>query len=151
MAGWHHRLDGRKFEWTLGVGDGQGGLACCDSWGRKESVTTEQLNWTELKLIFKLIEVLFCAKLLQLCLTLCDPMDCSPPWDSPGKNTGVGGHAFLQGIFLTHGPNPCLFCLLYWQMGSLPLSPPGKPKLIDMGLPLTQEEADTEGTSKPVS
>ena len=44
---WHHRLDGREFEWTLGVGDGQGGLACCDSWGRKESETTERLNWTE--------------------------------------------------------------------------------------------------------
>ena len=48
IAGGHHRLDGREFEWTLGVGDGQGGLACCDSWGRKESDTTEQLNWTEL-------------------------------------------------------------------------------------------------------
>ena len=47
MAGWHHWLDGREFEWTLGVGDGQGGLACCDSWGRKESDTTEWLNWTE--------------------------------------------------------------------------------------------------------
>ena len=48
IAGWYHRLDGREFEWTLGVGDGQGGLACCDSWGRKESDTTEWLNWTEL-------------------------------------------------------------------------------------------------------
>ena len=48
MAGWHHRLDGCESEWTLGVGDGQGGLACCDSWGRKELDTTEQLNWTEL-------------------------------------------------------------------------------------------------------
>ena len=47
MAGWHHWLDGREFEWTLGVGDGQGGLACCDSWDRKESNTTEWLNWTE--------------------------------------------------------------------------------------------------------
>ena len=37
MAGWHHWLDGHEFEWTLGVGDGQGGLACCDSWGCKES------------------------------------------------------------------------------------------------------------------
>ena len=47
MAAWHHRLDGRKSEWTPGVGDGQGGLACCDSWGRKESDTTEltELNW----------------------------------------------------------------------------------------------------------
>ena len=49
MAGWHHRLDGHESEWTLGVGYGQGGLACCDSWGREESDTTERLNWTELK------------------------------------------------------------------------------------------------------
>ena len=48
MAGWHHRLNGCEFEWTPGVGDGQGGLACCDSWGLKESDTTERLNWTEL-------------------------------------------------------------------------------------------------------
>ena len=46
MVGWHHRLDGHGFGWTLGVGDGQGGLAYCDSWGRKESDATE-LNWTE--------------------------------------------------------------------------------------------------------
>ena len=50
MVGWHHWLDGRESEWTLGVGDGQGGLACYDSWGRKESDPTEQLNWTELSL-----------------------------------------------------------------------------------------------------
>ena len=48
MAGWHHQLDGRESEWTPGVGDGQGGLVCCDSWGHKESDTTE-LNWTEEK------------------------------------------------------------------------------------------------------
>ena len=48
MAGWHHWLDGRESEWTPGDGDGQGGLACCDSWGRKESDTIERLNWTEL-------------------------------------------------------------------------------------------------------
>jgi len=47
MAGWHHRLNAHGFGWTLGVGDGQGGLACCDSWGHKESDTTERLNWTE--------------------------------------------------------------------------------------------------------
>ena len=44
MAGWHHGLDGREPECTLGVGDGQGGLACCDSSGCKESDTTEQMN-----------------------------------------------------------------------------------------------------------
>ena len=47
MAGWHHWLDGRESEWTPGVGDGQGGLECCDSWGCKESDTTELLNWTD--------------------------------------------------------------------------------------------------------
>ena len=47
MAGCHHWLDGRESEWTPGVGDGQGGLACRDSWGRKELDTTERLNWTE--------------------------------------------------------------------------------------------------------
>ena len=44
MSGWHHQLDEREFVLTPGVGDGQGGLACCDSWGRKELDTTEQLN-----------------------------------------------------------------------------------------------------------
>ena len=48
MAGWHHRLDAHEFGWTLGAGDGQWGLACCHSWGHKESDTAERLNWTEL-------------------------------------------------------------------------------------------------------
>ena len=48
MAGWHHWLDECESEWTLGVGDGQGGLACCDSWGRKELDTTERLIWSDL-------------------------------------------------------------------------------------------------------
>ena len=47
MVGWHHQLNGHGFGWTLEVGDGQGGLACCGSWGHKESDTTERLNWTE--------------------------------------------------------------------------------------------------------
>ena len=71
------------------------------------------------------------TELLQSCLTLCDPMDCSLPGfsvhgDSPGKNTGVGCHFLLQGVFLTQELNPCLFSLLHWQAGSLPLVPPGK-------------------------
>ena len=68
------------------------------------------------------------AILLRLCPTLCDPMGrllC--PWDSPGKNTGVGCHALLQGIFLTQGSNPHLLYLLHWQVGSLPLVPPENP------------------------
>ena len=68
------------------------------------------------------------AKSLQLCLA---PMDRSTPgfcpWDSPGKNTGVGCHCLLQGVFPTQGLNPHLLCLLYWQMGSLALALPGKP------------------------
>ena len=51
MAGWHNWLDGRESEWTPGVGEGQGGLACCNSWGHKESDMTERLNWTELNKI----------------------------------------------------------------------------------------------------
>ena len=47
MAGWYHWLDGCESQWTPGVGDGQGGLACCNSWGRKESDMTEWLNWAE--------------------------------------------------------------------------------------------------------
>ena len=47
MIGWHHWLVGREFGWAPGVGDGQGGLACCDSWGRKESDTTERLIWSD--------------------------------------------------------------------------------------------------------
>ena len=46
LAGWHHRLDGREFEWTPGVGDGQGVLSCCNSWGRKSR--TRLSDWTEL-------------------------------------------------------------------------------------------------------
>ena len=47
MVGWHHWLDVREFEWSLGVGDGQGGLVCCSPWGHKESDTTDwtDLNW----------------------------------------------------------------------------------------------------------
>ena len=63
----------------------------------------------------------------QLCPTLYDPMDCSPPrllcpWNFSDKNTGLGFHALLPGIFLTPGSNPCL---LHWQLGSLPLVPYG--------------------------
>ena len=73
MSGWHHWLNGRESEWTLGVADGKGSLVCCNSRGCKESDTTElkwtELNWTE--------EILFICALLclvtQSCLTLCNP------------------------------------------------------------------------------
>ena len=72
------------------------------------------------------------AKSLQLRLTLCDPEDCSPPgsarplcpWDSPSRNTGVGGLAFLQGTFPAQWLNPHLLDLLHWQVDSSPLAPP---------------------------
>ena len=68
MAGWHHRLDGHESEWTPGVDDGQGGLACCNSWGCQESDTTERLNWTELRLqafgISALQDMLSCPSMI---------------------------------------------------------------------------------------
>ena len=71
MAGWHQRLDGRESEWTPGFGDGQGGLVCSDSWGRKVSDITEQLNWTELKTRFTTWE-------LRVKFYLGQSEDCSP-------------------------------------------------------------------------
>ena len=64
---------------------------------------------------------------------ICDVVDCSLPDSSAhgilqGKNTGVGGHFLLQGIFLTQGSNLRRLCFLHWQAGSLPLALPGKPK-----------------------
>ena len=55
MTGWHHQLNRHEFEWTPGVGDGQGGLVCCNSWSRKELDTTEWLNWTEINNLKKYI------------------------------------------------------------------------------------------------
>ena len=66
MVWWHHQPYGHEFEYALGVGDGQGSLACCSPWVHRELDTTEQMNWTELKVT-------------QLSTTLCEPMDCSPP------------------------------------------------------------------------
>ena len=73
MAGWHHWLNEHEFEETPGVGDGQGGLACCGSWGRKESDTTERLNWLTDK--SKVLVTLSC-------LILCNAMDYSTPSSS---------------------------------------------------------------------
>ena len=65
------------------------------------------------------------VKSLQSCLTLCDPMDWSPPGSS--VHGILQAKILLQGIFPSQGSNPCLLCLLHWQAGSLPLAPPGKP------------------------
>ena len=82
MAGWHRWLYGCESQWTPGVGDGQGGLPCCDSWGHKESDTTERLIWSDL--IRALLEHL--VGCLQLCLhfTSCLHRAWRPAWhESP--------------------------------------------------------------------
>ena len=73
-----------------------------------------------------------CAKLLQSCPILCDPMDCTLPGSSvheifQARIPEWGTISYVQGIFPTQGSNLHLLCLLHWQMGSLPLTPPGKP------------------------
>ena len=88
--------------------------------------------------IFKILRVCVCVCVCMLShfghVQLCDPMDCRPQGSSvhgssPDKNTGVSCHALLQGIFSTQEMNPCLLCLLHWQVDSLPLVPPGKPTI----------------------
>ena len=79
-----------------------------------------------------------CCLVAKLCLTICDPMDCSPPrilcpWDSSGKSTGVGCPSLFQGIFLTQGSNPHL---LLWQADSLAREPSGKLRHMYISLPL---------------
>ena len=78
------------------------------------------------------------------CSTLCDPVDCSPtsllcPWDSPGKNTGGGRHALLQGIFPTQGSNPRLLCLLRCRRVLSPLN--------HRGSPAAEKQVSVEGRS----
>ena len=112
--GCHALLQGtfQPRDWTTVSWIGKPVLYC---WATKEA--------EKLKEDFKYVLCL----VTQLCPTLCDPMDCSPPGssvpgDSPGKNTGVGCHLLLQGIFPTQGLNPHL---LHWQVDSLPLSHQG--------------------------
>jgi len=108
MAGWHHRLDGRESEWTPGVGDGQGGLACCNSWGRKESDTTERLIWTEHKKVKGNVSG-------SVVSDSCDRMYCNPPGSSVhgilqarilmwlekgGRGVQDGGHMYICGWFM---------------------------------------------------
>ena len=67
MAGWHHWIDGRESEWTPGVGDGQGGLACYDSWGSKESNMTERLIWSDPSVLISNCMCFLCFSLLECC------------------------------------------------------------------------------------
>ena len=111
MVGWHHRLNGNEFGWTLEVGDGQRGLACCGSWGRRESDTTERLNWTELILkrfkkppSMSISVQILCESRSVMSHSLWPHGLCSS-WNSPGKNTGVGSLSLLQWIFPTQESN----------------------------------------------
>ena len=110
MAGWHHRLYGHEFGWTPGVGDGQGGLACCDSWGLKESDTTERLNWRLVKRLTSCHGSLWASKIfrnfLKLTYLAALGLRCSR-WDLFPD----------QGSYL--GP-------LHWEHGVLATGPPGK-------------------------
>ena len=93
MARWHHRLDGHEFEWTLGVGDEQGDLTCCDSWGCKELDITEWLNWTELIPFLKGKE----AKLSWLSLYLYET-EFTCDWKFEARLYLMGNFKFLSKI-----------------------------------------------------
>ena len=67
IVGWHHQLDGHGFGWTLAVGDGQGGLACCGSWGCRESDMTERLNWLTDCQYLLLLTLAFNCWIFQIC------------------------------------------------------------------------------------
>ena len=123
MVGWHHRLSGRGFGWTPGVGDGQ---ACCGSWGRKESDTTERLNWTELNLFSKLWALCptpykLPALPLALCLHICDFLLQNPflphfTWLTPACLSGINlVISLVGGLHWPLPPNaiPSLNCFSY--------------------------------------
>ena len=109
MAGWHHWLDGHESEWTPGVGDGQGGLACCDSWGCKELDTNEQLNWTECLLwrnvylsllpIFWLGFVVVVIHVYKLCI-----LEINPLLFASFKIFSLVGLMLLLSLFYMQGP-----------------------------------------------
>ena len=85
MAGWHHWLDGCESQWTPGVGDGQEGLACCDSWGRKELDMTERLIWSDVRMLSH--------------MWLCNPMDCS----SSGSSVhGISQARILEWVAISY-------------------------------------------------
>ena len=122
-------------EWNSFVSKVLSVMSFSTTWMDLDIVILSEVSQTEKEKYCIILHMCARAKLLHLCLTLCNPMVCSPPsssWDSPGKSTRVGCHALLQGIFLTQGSNLCLLPLLYWLGGSLPLAPAGKPNIAYM-------------------
>ena len=137
MVGWHHRLNGHEFRQTPGDSEGQGSLACCSLWGH-DRVTEQQDLWCaqEFKKCISNLSDNFSlgtygcrysfgdrqrerARFKDVCVSHSVMSDSLRPlglfparllcaWDSPGKNTGVGCHSLLQGIFPTQGSNQCL-------------------------------------------
>ena len=90
-----------------------------------------------------------CAQSLKSRPTLCKPMDCSlRPWDSPGKNSGVGCCFLLEGIFLTQVLNPRLLGLLHWQVGSLPLALINSKTLCDIPKQLAPDQTRSKKQTK---
>ena len=111
MAGWHHRLNGHDCEWTPGVGDGQGGLACCNSWGRKESDKTERLNWTECNCLLYIF--LICLK--DIANTIYQKLNflSLPEYVSPSVcPTAHYNYSWLPSIFHICMPNIFKYCFL---------------------------------------
>ena len=118
MVGWHHWLNGRESQWAPGVGDGQGGLACCDSWGRKESDTTERLIWSDLFLTEWFLVV---CVLRWICLF---PLNCQIYWHKSCSryffiilSTSVES-VVISSLVLETG-NLCLFVLVSLYGGLL--------------------------------
>ena len=131
MAGWHHQCNEHELGQTLRDGEGQGGLGCCSPWGHKESDTTRWLNNNNR--IAGLMKpgvrccpehqsgiVIFRYLVTHLCMTLCDPMDCSPS-DSSVRGISMAripwsGLPFPPpGNLPTQGLNLSLLCFLHWQ------------------------------------
>ena len=122
MVGWHHRLNGHKFEQAPGVGEGQESLACCSTWGRKELDTTE--HWTTMAKKMKVL-------VARSNLTLCNPTDYSQP--------GPSVHGILQARILgwvaipfsrgSSQPRDWTWLSTYIAGGQFISEPPGKPIL----------------------
>ena len=167
MAGLHHWLEGRGSEWTPGVGDGQGGLACCDSWGRKESDTTEQLIWSDLILkvpIASPTETKFVQSASGKYLALADSLnifcpclfyqslDCSLPL--PPKDTLYPAHmGYLGFTGGASGKEPAHQCRRYetwvWSFGwedPLEKGMATHSSVLDWRIPWTEEPGKLKST-----